>query len=101
MDENYHEITLTDFLTPAKGVIIGKVLEGAEELMEGEFIKAGDTHNKPMRIEVSTVGERTKDTDLDIKVGDTVLLPKYGNIKVKIGSLNFQMFRYRDVIGVL
>ena len=42
-----------------------------------------------------------KDVPFDVKVGDEVLLPKYGGTEVKLGEKKLQLVREEDLLGVL
>ena len=38
---------------------------------------------------------------LNVKKGDTVLLPKYGGTEVKLGDKKLQLVREEDLLGVI
>jgi len=42
-----------------------------------------------------------KEIPFDVKVGDKVLLPKYGGTEVKIDDKEFQLVREEDLLGVI
>jgi chaperonin GroES len=42
-----------------------------------------------------------KEIAFDVKVGDKVLLPKYGGTEVKIGDKTYQLVREEDLLGVI
>ena len=42
-----------------------------------------------------------KELAFDVKVGDTVLLPKYGGTEVKLDGKKLQLVREEDLLGVL
>ena len=37
----------------------------------------------------------------DVKVGDTVLMPKYGGTEIKIDDKTYQIVREDDLLGVI
>ncbi|MGI6100578.1 MAG: co-chaperone GroES, partial [Kiritimatiellia bacterium] len=42
-----------------------------------------------------------KEIAFDVKVGDRVLLPKYGGTEVKFNDKEFQLVREDDLLGVI
>ena len=45
--------------------------------------------------------EDGKEIPFDVKVGDKVLLPKYGGTEVKIDDKEFQLVREEDLLGII
>ena len=45
--------------------------------------------------------EDGKEIKFDVKVGDIVLLPKYGGTEVKIDGKEYQLVREDDLLGIL
>ncbi len=79
-------------------------IEAKEQLKGGIYIP--DTaKEKPMEGKVIAVGTKRdkdgKELKFDVKVGDIVLLPKYGGTEVKIDGKEFQLVREEDLLGVL
>ena len=63
-----------------------------------------DTTKDPNEGEVMAVGPGEKDVSgnlhpVNLKAGDTVLLPEYGGTKVKIGDDELFLFRESDILG--
>ncbi|KAJ7960516.1 10 kDa chaperonin-like [Quillaja saponaria] len=55
---------------------------------------------------VVAVGPGSHDRDgklipVSVKEGDTVLLPEYGGIEVKLGEKQFHLYRDEDILGTL
>ena len=42
-----------------------------------------------------------KEIKFDVKVGDTVLMPKYGGTEIKIDDKTYQIVREEDLLGVI
>ena len=79
-------------------------LEAKEQLKGGIYIP--DTaKEKPMEGKVIALGikrdEDGKEIKFDVKVGDIVLLPKYGGTEVKIDGKEYQLVREDDLLCIL
>ena len=76
-----------------------------KEQTVGGIIIPDAAKEKPMQGKVIAVGKKTdkdgKEIAFDVKVGDTVLLPKYGGTEVKLGDQKLQLVREEDLLGVL
>ena len=76
-----------------------------KEQTVGGIIIPDAAKEKPMQGKVIAVGKKTdkdgKEIAFDVKVGDTVLLPKYGGTEVKLGEQKLQLVREEDLLGVL
>ena len=60
---------------------------------------------KPQEGKVLAIGKKRdddgKEIPFDVKVGDTVLMPKYGGTEVKIDDKTYQIVREEDLLGVI
>ena len=60
---------------------------------------------KPTEGKVIAIGIKRdddgKEVAFDVKVGDTVLMPKYGGTEIKIDDKNYQIVREEDLLGVI
>ncbi|MDY5954621.1 MAG: co-chaperone GroES [Kiritimatiellia bacterium] len=76
-----------------------------KEVTKGGIIIPDTAKEKPMQGKVIAVGVKRdddgKELAFDVKVGDTVLLPKYGGTEVKINDKEYQLVREEDLLGVL
>ncbi len=76
-----------------------------KEEMKGGIYIPDTAKEKPMEGTVIALGKKTdkddKEIAFDVKVGDTVLLPKYGGTEVKIGDKTYQLVREEDLLGVI
>ena len=56
-------------------------------------------------VDVKAIGKKVdkdnKEIPFNVKVGDEVLLPKYGGTEVKLGDKKLQLVREDDLLGVL
>lgn len=76
-----------------------------KEVTKGGIIIPDTAKEKPVEGKVIAVGikrdEDGKEISFDVKVGDTVLLPKYGGTEVKIEGKMLQLVREDDLLGVI
>ena len=54
-----------------------------------------------MQGEVVAVGHGTKDEEMVLKVGDTVLYGKYSGTEIEFEGVKYLMMRQSDVLAVL
>ena len=91
-------------IRPLGDRVLVEPIEEKEQTVGGIIIPDA-AKEKPMQGKVIAVGKKTdkdgKEIAFDIKVGDTVLLPKYGGTEVKLGEQKLQLVREEDLLGVL
>lgn len=73
----------------------------AEEKTAGGLIIPDTAKEKPLQGEVLAVGNGTKDEEMVLKVGDTVLYGKYSGNEVEIDGEKYLIMRQSDVLAVL
>ena len=74
----------------------------AEEKTIGGIIIPDTAKEKPLKGEVIAVGNGTKDEEMVLKVGDTVLYGKYGRYwNWKVEGTKYLIMRQSDVLAVL
>ena len=90
-------------IKPLGARVLVEPAEVKEEVKGGIYIP--DTaKEKPQEGKVIAVGIKRddgKELPFDVKVGDTVLMPKYGGTEVKVGDKTYQIVREEDLLGVL
>ncbi|MEI7947637.1 MAG: co-chaperone GroES [bacterium] len=76
-----------------------------KEMTKGGIIIPDNAKEKPMEGKVIAVGKKRdkdgKEIKFDVKVGDSVLLPKYGGTEVKLNNKTYQLVREEDLLGVI
>ena len=91
-------------IRPLGDRVLVEPIEEKEQTVGGIYIP-DSAKEKPMQGKVIAVGKKTdkdgKEIAFDVKVGDTVLLPKYGGTEVKLGEQKLQLVREEDLLGVL
>ena len=91
-------------IRPLGDRVLVEPIEEKEQTVGGIIIPDA-AKEKPMQGKVIAVGKKTdkdgKEIAFDVKVGDTVLLPKYGGTEVKLGDKKLQLVREEDLLGIL
>ena len=71
----------------------------------GDIYIPDSAKEKPIKGKVLAIGKKFdkehKEVAFDVKVGDEVLLPKYGGTEVKLGDKKLQLVREEDLLGVI
>ena len=91
-------------IRPLGARVLVEPVEAKEEVKGGIYIP--DTaKEKPQEGKVLAIGKKRdddgKEIPFDVKVGDTVLMPKYGGTEVKIDDKTYQIVREEDLLGVI
>jgi chaperonin GroES len=73
----------------------------AEEKTIGGIIIPDTAKEKPLKGEVVAVGNGTKDEEMVLKVGDTVLYGKYAGTELELDGNKYLIMRQSDVLAVL
>lgn len=73
----------------------------AEEKTVAGIIIPDTAKEKPLKGEVLAVGKGTKDEEMVLKVGDTVLYGKYSGNEVELDGEKYLIMRQSDVLAVL
>ncbi len=77
-----------------------------KEQVRGGIIIPDSAKEKPQEAKVIALGTGKKDengkvTPFEVKVGDKVLISKYGGTEVKIEDQKFTLVREDDILGVI
>ena len=84
--------------------VLVEPIEEKEQTVGGIIIPDA-AKEKPITGMVKAIGKKYdkdhKELAFDVKVGDTVLLPKYGGTEVKIEGKKLQLVREEDLLGVI
>ena len=73
----------------------------AEEKTIGGIIIPDTAKEKPLKGEVVAAGNGTKDEEMILKVGDTVLYGKYAGTELDFEGKKYLMMRQSDVLAVV
>ncbi len=77
-----------------------------DEVKKGGIIIPDSAKEKPQEGKVIAVGtgkidENGKKVPFNVKVGDVVLMPKYGGTEVKVGGKEYQIMREDDILAIV
>ena len=73
----------------------------AEERTIGGIIIPDTAKEKPLKGEVVAVGNGTKDEDMLVKVGDTVLYGKYAGTELELDGTKYLIMRQSDILAIV
>ena len=73
----------------------------AETKTAGGIIIPDTAKEKPLQGEVLAVGNGTKDEEMILKLGDTVLYGKYAGNEVELDGVKYMIMRQSDVLAIL
>jgi len=73
----------------------------AEEKTIGGIIIPDTAKEKPSKGEVIATGNGTKDEEMVVKVGDTVLYGKYSGQEIEFEGVKYMIMRQSDILAVL
>ena len=73
----------------------------AEEKTIGGIIIPDTAKEKPLKGEVVAVGNGTKDEEMIVKVGDTVLYGKYAGTELEWEGEKYLIMRQADILAIV
>ena len=73
----------------------------AEERTIGGIIIPDTAKEKPLKGEVVAVGNGTKDEEIIVKVGDTVLYGKYAGTELELEGNKYLIMRQSDILAIV
>ena len=82
----------------ADRVLISPV--AAEEVTVSGIIIPDSAKEKPLKGTVIAVGNGTKDEEMVLKAGDTVLYGKYAGTEIEVEGVKYLIMRQNDVLAV-
>ncbi len=73
----------------------------AEEKTIGGIIIPDTAKEKPLKGEVVAVGNGTKDEEMLVKVGDTILYGKYAGTELEFEGAKYLIMRQSDILAIV
>ena len=73
----------------------------AEEKTIGGIIIPDTAKEKPLQGEVVAVGNGTKDEEMVVKNGDTVLYGKYAGTEIELDGEKYLIMRQSDILAII
>ena len=98
--------TVSVSIKPLGDRVLIKHLEAEDEQTQGGIIIPDTAKEKPQEAEVVALGTGKKDDDgnvqsFDVKVGDKVIVSKYGGTEVKLDGEKYLLVREDDILAVI
>ena len=75
--------------------------DAAEEKTMGGIIIPDSAKEKPLKGEVIAIGNGTKDEEMVVKVGDTVLYGKYAGTELELEGGKYLIMRQSDILAII
>ncbi|MDF1852707.1 MAG: co-chaperone GroES [Verrucomicrobiales bacterium] len=92
-------------ITPLGTRVLVKRIEQDEQKSEGGIFLPDTAKEKPQEAEVVALGNGKNDdgevVEFSVKVGDQVLISKYGGTEVKVGGDECVLVNESDILGIL
>ena len=73
----------------------------AEEKTASGIISPDSAKEKPLRGEILAIGNGTKDEEMVVKVGDTVLYGKYAGTELELDGEKYLIMRQSDILAII
>ncbi|MCD7714029.1 MAG: co-chaperone GroES [Prevotella sp.] len=86
-------------IKPLADRVIIKAAAAEEKI--GGIIIPDTAKEKPLKGEVVAVGNGTKDEEMTLKAGDTVLYGKYAGTEVELDGEKLLIMRQSDVLAII
>lgn len=92
-------------IRPLGDRVLVQIVAAAEESVGGIIIPDA-AKEKPQEAKVIALGtgareENGQRRDFEVKVGDTVIISKYGGTEVKMGDQKFTLLREDDILAIV
>ncbi|HQZ28695.1 MAG: co-chaperone GroES [Verrucomicrobiales bacterium] len=92
-------------ITPLGTRVLVKRIELSEQKTDGGIFLPDTAKEKPQEAEVIALGTGKNDEgeiiEFSVKVGDKVLISKYGGTEVKVGGDECVLVNESDILGIL
>ena len=93
-------------IQPVGDRILIQHLDAEKEQIRGGVIIPDSAKEKPQEAKVLALGTGTKSSDgvllpFEVKVGDRVLVNKYGGAEVKLHDHKYTLVREDDILGII
>ncbi len=77
-----------------------------KEVMKGGILIPDSAKEKPLEAEVIALGTGERDEagnviPFELKVGDTILLPKYGSVEIVVNDTKYQLINQNEILAIL
>ncbi|MCC5835424.1 MAG: co-chaperone GroES [Opitutales bacterium] len=91
-------------IKPLGDRVLVKPVESSQEEVKGGIIIPDSAKEKPTTAEVLALGNGKKDGEdyaFSVKVGDQVIISKYGGTSVKYDDVEYTILREDDILAIV
>ncbi|MFA6702315.1 MAG: co-chaperone GroES [Dysgonamonadaceae bacterium] len=87
-------------IKPLADRVLVKPVEAEEKTASGIIIP-DSAKEKPLKGKVLAIGNGTKDEEMVVKEGDTVLYGKYAGTEIELDDVKYIIMRQSDILAIL
>ena len=87
-------------IKPLADRVLVKPADGEQKTVSGIIIP-DNAKEKPSKGEIIAVGTGTKDEEMVVKTGDTVLYGKYAGTEVEVDGVKYLIMRQADILATV
>ncbi|MDD2243978.1 MAG: co-chaperone GroES [Dysgonamonadaceae bacterium] len=87
-------------IRPLADRVLVKPVEAEEKTASGIIIP-DSAKEKPLKGKVLAIGNGTKDEEMVVKEGDTVLYGKYAGTEIELDDVKYIIMRQSDILAIL
>ena len=87
-------------IKPLADRVVIKMME-TEETTKSGIVLPGSAKEKPQVAEIISVGPGTKEVNMEVKVGDRVLISKYAGTEVKLDGVEYTILKQGDILAIV
>lgn len=91
-------------ILPTLNRVVIRKLEPQTKTASGIILQKGDSANSfgtVVEVGPGLLNEEGKPMKLSVNVGDTVLLPDYGGVKVKLDNQELHLYKDSDILAIM
>jgi chaperonin GroES len=91
-------------ILPTLNRVVIRKLEPQTKTASGIILQKSDTTNSfgtVIEVGPGLLNEEGKPIKLSVNVGDTVLLPDYGGVKVKLDNQELHLYKDSDILAIM
>lgn len=84
---------------PTPGYILIEPIEAKAKTVGGIYLPE-EANERPQFAKIVAVGDRFRDEECPVSVGDVVIVKKYGGDEVKIDDKSYTFVKFGDILAI-
>lgn len=93
-------------VTPLGDRLLVKHIDEGKEQIKGGIIIPDSAKEKPQEAKIIALGTGPKDDNgnlitFDVKIGDTVIISKYGGTELEMDGEQYKIVRQEDILAII